>query len=258
MYVRLAFAVSAFLEPEILIVDEVLAVGDAEFQKKCLGRMQDVSVNDGRTVLFVSHNMAAVNQLCNKTLSLAYGSIREIGETSKVVSNYLNSDGVIDAKVDLTIITQNRSGNKKVEFTEVYLTKGKGLEPSRVFSIGETLHIHFSLKINNPNERYIKTAIELKTSEGMKIANMIDVDSGFQVEFQTENLISYEVLLHDLRFYPDTYILSFYAGDMSSSEAYDYIEDCITFEIVDGGILTSRSLPRQTGLLYLTPTWERK
>ncbi|HEY6063317.1 MAG TPA: ABC transporter ATP-binding protein, partial [Chitinophagaceae bacterium] len=65
MYVRLAFAVAAFLEPEILIIDEVLAVGDAEFQKKCLGRMKDVSVNDGRTVLFVSHNMGAVNQLCN-------------------------------------------------------------------------------------------------------------------------------------------------------------------------------------------------
>jgi lipopolysaccharide transport system ATP-binding protein len=74
MYVRLAFAVAAFLEPEILIVDEVLAVGDAEFQKKCIGRMKDVSVNDGRTVLFVSHNMAAVKSLCTKGLVLKNGT----------------------------------------------------------------------------------------------------------------------------------------------------------------------------------------
>ena len=75
MYVRLAFAVAAFLDPEILVVDEVLAVGDAEFQKKCLGRMKDVSVNDGRTVLFVSHNMAAVKQLCNKGVVMRHGSV---------------------------------------------------------------------------------------------------------------------------------------------------------------------------------------
>lgn len=74
MYVRLAFAVSAFLEPEILIVDEVLAVGDAEFQKKCLGRMKDVSRNDGRTILFVSHSMAAVKQLCDKGLVMQHGT----------------------------------------------------------------------------------------------------------------------------------------------------------------------------------------
>ncbi|MFM2338619.1 MAG: hypothetical protein RL115_1812, partial [Bacteroidota bacterium] len=73
MYVRLAFAVAAFLEPEILIIDEVLAVGDAEFQKKCLGRMKDVSLNDGRTVLFVSHDLNAISQLCNSTLLIAKG-----------------------------------------------------------------------------------------------------------------------------------------------------------------------------------------
>ncbi|MDD5596854.1 MAG: ABC transporter ATP-binding protein [Victivallaceae bacterium] len=84
MYVRLAFAVAAHLEPEILLVDEVLAVGDAEFQKKCLGKMEDVS-KEGRTVLFVSHNMAAINKLCMKTILLNYGAIRHIGDS---VSTY--------------------------------------------------------------------------------------------------------------------------------------------------------------------------
>jgi lipopolysaccharide transport system ATP-binding protein len=90
MYVRLAFAVSAFLEPEILIVDEVLAVGDAEFQKKCLGRMEDVSKNDGRTILFVSHNMAAVSNLCTSTVFMRNGTLQSMGPTDKIIEEYIS------------------------------------------------------------------------------------------------------------------------------------------------------------------------
>src|ERR1700722_15838347 len=89
MYVRLAFAVAAHLESEILIVDEVLAVGDAEFQKKCLGKMGDVSKGEGRTVLFVSHNMAAIQKLCNKVGLMNQGQIKIIGETNTVINEYL-------------------------------------------------------------------------------------------------------------------------------------------------------------------------
>src|SRR6478735_421481 len=89
MYVRLAFAVAAYLESEILIVDEVLAVGDAEFQKKCLGKMKDVSNNDGRTVLFVSHNMGAVSQLCNKGLLMKFGSVLNYGNVETIIHNYI-------------------------------------------------------------------------------------------------------------------------------------------------------------------------
>jgi lipopolysaccharide transport system ATP-binding protein len=90
MYVRLAFAVAAHLEPEILIIDEVLAVGDAEFQKKCMGKMQDVA-NDGRTVLFVSHNMQAVNTLCPKSILLTNGQVEFFGETQEAIRKYQNS-----------------------------------------------------------------------------------------------------------------------------------------------------------------------
>lgn len=89
MYVRLAFAVAAHLEPEILIVDEVLAVGDSEFQKKCLGKMKDVS-GQGRTILFVSHNMVAVNNLCSESIYLKEGIIKQIGKTSDIIGEYLN------------------------------------------------------------------------------------------------------------------------------------------------------------------------
>jgi lipopolysaccharide transport system ATP-binding protein len=94
MYVRLAFAVAAHLEPEILIVDEVLAVGDAEFQKKCLGKMKDVSVNQGRTVLFVSHNMAAILNLCEKSISMENGRISEVGDSNIVISNYMRGGDI--------------------------------------------------------------------------------------------------------------------------------------------------------------------
>jgi len=93
MYVRLAFAVAAHLEPEILIVDEVLAVGDAAFQKKCLGKMQDVAHGNGRTILFVSHNMGAVMSLCDRGIYLKKGEVAEEGTVEKVVHSYL-SDGV--------------------------------------------------------------------------------------------------------------------------------------------------------------------
>jgi lipopolysaccharide transport system ATP-binding protein len=102
MYVRLAFAVAAHLEPEILIVDEVLAVGDKEFQKKCLGKMQDVATTEGRTVLFVSHNMAAVNQLCTRGILLSKGTKIADGPSEEVTSMYLmDAVASIDGRADL-------------------------------------------------------------------------------------------------------------------------------------------------------------
>lgn len=103
MYVRLAFAVAAHLEPEILIVDEVLAVGDAEFQKKCLGKMKDVSDKEGRTVLFVSHNMTAVKSLCTKGLQLHHGNVKTMGEIDTVIDSYIafaafSSHNAVNAK----------------------------------------------------------------------------------------------------------------------------------------------------------------
>ncbi len=121
MYVRLAFAVAAHLEPEILIIDEVLAVGDAEFQKKCLGKMKDVS-GQGRTVLFVSHNMTAVNALCNKAILLKHGKIISTGRTHDVVNEYIkiNSDN-IRQNVSFEL-PESAPGNEFVRIKEVKVT----------------------------------------------------------------------------------------------------------------------------------------
>ncbi|MBT1071756.1 ABC transporter ATP-binding protein [Pelotalea chapellei] len=97
MYVRLAFAVAAHLEPEILIVDEVLAVGDAQFQKKCLGKMEDVSAKEGRTVLFVSHNMGAVRSLCSRAILLERGGTAMQGSVSSTIDTYLEGVAIINA-----------------------------------------------------------------------------------------------------------------------------------------------------------------
>jgi len=117
MYVRLAFAVAAHLEPEILIIDEVLAVGDAEFQKKCLGKMQDVSQKSGRTVIFVSHNMAAIESLCKQVILLDGGKQKFTGPTKEGISYYLNNTLVTSSTVSLSD-RKDRMGNGKVKFTD--------------------------------------------------------------------------------------------------------------------------------------------
>jgi lipopolysaccharide transport system ATP-binding protein len=113
MYVRLAFGVAAHLEPEILIVDEVLAVGDAEFQKKALGKMKDVSGRDGRTVLFVSHNMTAIKNLCSRVIAMKHGKVIEDGESESVVNKYHTS--VMDSELEREYEELTAPGNDKIK-----------------------------------------------------------------------------------------------------------------------------------------------
>jgi lipopolysaccharide transport system ATP-binding protein len=138
MYVRLAFAVAAHLEPEILLVDEVLAVGDVGFQKKCLGKMGDVA-NSGRTVLFVSHNMAAVRGLCTRCLCLRDGQIMSKGQTEDVVSQYLVSENRYE-QVSLKR-RKNRRGSGLVRLTDIRFIDARSQETSEVALTGQALRI---------------------------------------------------------------------------------------------------------------------
>jgi lipopolysaccharide transport system ATP-binding protein len=249
MYVRLAFAVAAHLESEILIVDEVLAVGDAEFQKKCLGKMGEVSKGEGRTVLFVSHNMASISNLCNKAILLQNGKVMDNGQSLDVIAKYNKQYQKLKSE---TIYENDKS--KKVKI--VYLSLNKS-QQKKVISIGDSLEIDLGITANNPNENSIKTSIEIINSDGVKLTNMVDVDSNFQVACSPNETGLFRIILEDIRFVPGTYSLSFWCGDMSSTETYDYLENCLTFEILDGGNLTTRNLPSNSGLLFLTPTWQR-
>ena len=125
MYIRLAFAVAAHLESEILIVDEVLAVGDAEFQKKCLGKMNDVSSREGRTVIFVSHNLGAVKELCSKAIYLKNGFLLNSGNTNDIIKEYLLYAASISSGKDLLNDSKSRRGNGEARFTKIEINNGE-------------------------------------------------------------------------------------------------------------------------------------
>jgi len=129
MYVRLAFAVAAHLEPEILLVDEVLAVGDAAFQKKCLGKMGDVA-KEGRTVLFVSHNIPAINRLCNRALLFGSGQIRKSGSTLSVTNEYLNA--ILNFGAEKTWDLEVAPGNDVVRLTHIRIHSLEGITSNSI------------------------------------------------------------------------------------------------------------------------------
>lgn len=142
MTVRLGFAVAAFLEPEILVVDEVLAVGDAEFQKKAIGKMKDVSQGQGRTVLFVSHNMGSIRSLCKRGILLENGSIKADGEVNSICDMYLS-----DSLVNLGAAWERPfNPNKDFQITKVELVDSKG-EGKNLFSCDEEWHIRMTAHV---------------------------------------------------------------------------------------------------------------
>lgn len=168
MFVRLAFAVAAHLDPEILIVDEVLAVGDAAFQKKCLGKMGDVA-KQGRTILFVSHNMAAVENLCTHALWLDHGQVRMIGETSPVVDHYLGQIQAVAQGIPLRD-RQDRKGTGRARIIDFVVLDEAGkrhivLRPGHTYCFRLTCEVNTSEPVL-PN---VSAAISLKDLRGETI-----------------------------------------------------------------------------------------
>ena len=149
MYVRLAFAVAAFLEPEILIVDEVLAVGDAEFQKRCMGRMNDINIKDGRTILFVSHNMAAMQKLCKTGVLMQNGQLISTGSMKKVIDQYL-VDGFSNSNENTFEVDKNKLASIiKVQLTD---EDGKAIFEAK---IGEKWIIKVFFQVNAKVENFV-------------------------------------------------------------------------------------------------------
>ena len=189
MYVRLAFAVAAHLESEILIVDEVLAVGDAEFQKKCLGKMNDVSKSDGRTILFVSHNMSAIKSLCQKAILLVNGSIMTNDITDNVVRKYLGGDSeyLNFRQIDQTIEGFNMISfgirNKENSFNDM-LAREKEL----VFEINYSNHtdqkgLYFNIKMKDDEGKHFLVTTSINDSNlvqnGTNKTAYMNIPAGF-------------------------------------------------------------------------------
>ncbi|MEI9478002.1 MAG: ABC transporter ATP-binding protein [Deltaproteobacteria bacterium] len=175
MYVRLAFAVAAHMEPEILVIDEVLAVGDAQFQKKCLGKMGDVS-KEGRTVLFVSHNMAAVQQLCQSGMVLNAGKVDFLGDIGSAVNHYVQ-----DVKTIQTVNVaerRDRQGSQWLKFTKVAIYDSEGNELQQVMSGQDVLiQLHYESEREMRNAS-VDVSFNVRNSQGYRLANLNSVDSG--------------------------------------------------------------------------------
>jgi len=163
MYVRLAFAVAAHLEPEILIVDEVLAVGDAQFQKKCMGKMETAG-KEGRTILFVSHNMHAVQAMCNKSIWLHDGKIERIGDTSYVVNEYLNRGGGQEKMARNWNGPDNSPGNDAIRLFRAHIIPDAATFDGLI-TVNTPLRIEFVYSIAIPVDSYV-FAMHLLTISG--------------------------------------------------------------------------------------------
>jgi lipopolysaccharide transport system ATP-binding protein len=177
MYVRLAFAVAAFLEPEILIIDEVLAVGDMEFQKKCLGRMQDVSVNDGRTVLFVSHQMDAISRLCNRTIVLKNGEVEFNGNTEQGINIYFNKESGSNA-IAKWESGKDAPGDDKVRLLEV-LSINSSMTAAGQFDVRYPVGIKFKYEVLEDNIEFTH-GVNLHNHDGVHLFSSHDTETAKQ------------------------------------------------------------------------------
>jgi lipopolysaccharide transport system ATP-binding protein len=172
MYVRLAFAVAAHLEPEILVVDEVLAVGDAQFQKKCLGKMEDVSKNDGRTVLFVSHNMAAIRNLCKDAIYLKEGKLNKLGKVHEVIDHYLN-DSINETGIEWKGMHNN---NEWLTLHSIFVKRDK-VETKDIY-INEEIIICFDVEFKQKTSG-VSFELFINTVEGVAVFNTITPNRDF-------------------------------------------------------------------------------
>jgi len=235
MYVRLAFAVAAHLEPEILIVDEVLAVGDAEFQKKCLGKMQDVSRGEGRTILFVSHNMDVIKRLCNKGVMLQSGKVIKTGPIDGVIDEYLkkgaNSIYITKKEVrDKPLIT-------RVSISEEDLRKGR---------IVVEVEFESPIKLVKPNVGVVVYNIMGNPLYGTN--SKIHPIEGHQDMKKGKAVMKVALPLHS-----DSYKISVFLGD--SQVDYDSVEDAVTFDFISPGEVSNIYDPKLIGSMSVEAKW---
>ena len=220
MYVRLAFAVAAHLEPEILIVDEVLAVGDAEFQKKALGKMQTVSQNQGRTVLFVSHNIAAVKSLCKMAIILKNGNLTEYEKTPIVIEHYLENNSQTQAEY---VIPQNR--RNVFAYVERVCILSKNLEPTYKIPLLEPFAIKIQIRVEQYLPHFIIGVgftslddIALKTTH----SKPMDIEKGVYEVLFSENITQFTSGKYKVLF-----------GITSRETVIQYLDDIVILEIDD-------------------------
>lgn len=223
MYVRLAFGVAAHLEPEILIVDEVLAVGDAEFQKKCLGKMGDVA-SHGRTVIFVSHNMQAVQSLCKKALYMKAGQIVDYGPTDKVINNYLSREVKNCTSREWGL--EEAPGNEQVKLTGAELIPQYRQSEVDVLDVNTSFDLKFDFLVAEDGLTLNVSAV-LYSMTGVIVFNSSTIPAQVKKGMNSAVLKIPGKLLND-----DVYTLALYFVKDASKVLFS-MNEVLTFEVVD-------------------------
>jgi lipopolysaccharide transport system ATP-binding protein len=249
MYTRLAFAVAAHLEPDILIVDEVLAVGDMEFQRKCLGKMQSVTEQGGRTVLFVSHNMQAVLQLCQKGIFLDKGRLSGLGSAADCVRMYLSKVTTEGSSLDLDGFRTKKYGDrlklKRIDY------RRPGGELSSSFDRTENIEVVITLQAKEPVRR-MDLSFALITGEGNRVFSGVYSDEHEPTEV-SPGIITLRFVISGTYFKPEPYFLTIYALDFESAE--DCVENVPFPTITDREGDPEREAKRW-GVVRLPLAWE--
>lgn len=229
MYVRLAFAVAAHLDPEILVVDEVLAVGDAAFQNKCLGRMKDIGAG-GRTVLFVSHNMGAIAHLCDKALLLDSGAVIHSGEVSETIEKYHSNVNEV-SYVDLDGYVGNRRGMKEFATIRTISTHDSGGRQQTVFGMGEVLVVRMTVDF----KRAVRGAlfgIMLRNSAGVLLHDFRSAFDGFFPDFEAGRALI-QVTVPAIKVYPGFYTIGAWIQQQVGVASDDYVSEVFKIQITD-------------------------
>ncbi len=205
MYMRLAFAVAAHLEPEILVVDEVLAVGDAAFQKKCLGKMEDVSRTEGRTVLFVSHNMDAIARLCTKCFYLVQGQLKMTGAPQEAIKAYSENSKQVSADVDLASLP--RAFESTPDARLLRLRSRQNGQAAWCFEYGQPLEFSVEFSVSAPLENP-EIAYQIFSITGVQLASTNTLQA-HRIERLLPGCYSLKITLPDFFLNPGNYTLGF-------------------------------------------------
>ena len=253
MRVRLAFAVAAHLDPEILLIDEVLAVGDVEFQKKCLGKMKDIA-GEGRTVLFVSHDMGAIRKLVSRCSLLNDGKIIFIGEPTECISRYLAS--VIPQTTNQRMFSDRIPGEDcPVAIKGIALLDDNG-ESKDIFDVGESLTIEVLLEAMD-NDIKFQAMVQIQNEFGANIYHCVSIDAGRPI-FYSKTSAKLKVKFEQLKLYPGKYSITvgiYHPG--YTSIKMDKIESAISFLIdQSAGINEVRPLGKGLAVVHEIPKWE--
>ncbi len=245
MYVRLAFAVAAHLEPEILIVDEVLAVGDAQFQKKCLGKMGDVA-RSGRTILFVSHQMAAVQKLCRSGIVLESGRLAFCGSARDAITRYLcNSDGSSGFELE---DMANRKGSGTVRFTKVAF-RDATKAPLGSIACGEDVFINLEMLNATSNPlRQLHVALGIDDHLGQRVTVLASNYTGSDFDTDATTFVV-SVRIHRLNLMPGRYTVTLFAS--ISGEVADWVRHAGSFDVEAADYYGSGRMPAAGEGLFL-------